>query len=59
MMNRTALLLGCALAGALPLEAQGGAPRESAVTIGITRHIQSKVLGEGPTVPHLRATGRA
>jgi enterochelin esterase-like enzyme len=45
-MNQNTLLLGCALAAALPLEAQGSAPRDSAVTIGITRHIQSKVLGE-------------
>lgn len=45
-MSRNSLLLGCALAGALPLAAQTPAPRDSAVTIGAARHIHSRVLGE-------------
>lgn len=45
-MRRTTLLLGCTLAGALPLGAQASARRDSALTSGTAFHIHSKVLGE-------------
>jgi len=45
-MRRTLLLLGCALAGALPLAAQTSTPPDSSVTIGTAHHIYSTVMGE-------------
>jgi len=45
-MRRTLLLLGYALAGALPLAAQAPPWRDSVVTIGTAHHMYSDVLGE-------------
>jgi len=61
-MRRIPLLVGCALAGALPLAAQTSTPPDSSITIGTAHHMRSAVLGEDrpylvyePPGPHGRA----